>query len=212
MEGSIFLPFKLIKLPSREFPGGPVVSTLCFHCREPKLDPWSGNKDPSNCLGSWTFPPSWKPAVQHLTSVLTLPSNSGSHLPLSPSLFLFKMCLFFNDCATQHVRSYLPDQGSNPGFLQGGRGMSLNHRTTREIPASLFNESCDYTEPTRKIQDNLPSLILNLITSTKSFSIIRKYSWDQDIYLRATIQPTMLLLRTTHFESNTTYVLRPKSL
>ena len=27
-----------------EFPGGPVVRTPRFHCHEPGLDPWSGNK------------------------------------------------------------------------------------------------------------------------------------------------------------------------
>ena len=26
-----------------EFPGGPIVRTLSFHCREHKFDPWSGN-------------------------------------------------------------------------------------------------------------------------------------------------------------------------
>ena len=28
---------------SREFPGGPVVKTLRFHCRGPGFGPWSGN-------------------------------------------------------------------------------------------------------------------------------------------------------------------------
>ena len=27
----------------REFPGSPVVRTLCFHCRGHRFDPWSGN-------------------------------------------------------------------------------------------------------------------------------------------------------------------------
>ena len=26
-----------------DFPGGPVVKTLCFHCRGHKFDPWSRN-------------------------------------------------------------------------------------------------------------------------------------------------------------------------
>ena len=29
-----------------DFPGGPVVKTLCFHCRGRRFDPWSGNYDP----------------------------------------------------------------------------------------------------------------------------------------------------------------------
>ena len=29
-----------------EFPGGPVVRTLRFHCQGHWLDPWSGNQDP----------------------------------------------------------------------------------------------------------------------------------------------------------------------
>ena len=32
----------------REFPGGPVVRTLCFQCRGPGFDPWSGNLDPTS--------------------------------------------------------------------------------------------------------------------------------------------------------------------
>ena len=28
---------------SREFPGGSVVKSPCFHCREHEFDPWSGN-------------------------------------------------------------------------------------------------------------------------------------------------------------------------
>ena len=27
----------------REFPGGPVVRTLCFHCRGHRFEPWLGN-------------------------------------------------------------------------------------------------------------------------------------------------------------------------
>ena len=29
--------------PAREFPGGPVVRTQCFHCGCPSFNPWSGN-------------------------------------------------------------------------------------------------------------------------------------------------------------------------
>ena len=38
-----------IKVDSRtksetgDFPGGPVVETLCFHCRGRGFDPWLGN-------------------------------------------------------------------------------------------------------------------------------------------------------------------------
>ena len=31
-----------IRTVSWNLPGGPVVKTLCFHCREHKFDPWSG--------------------------------------------------------------------------------------------------------------------------------------------------------------------------
>ena len=27
----------------QDFPGGPVVRTLCFHCQGPRFNPWSGN-------------------------------------------------------------------------------------------------------------------------------------------------------------------------
>ena len=32
-----------------EFPGGPVVRTPCFHCREHRSNPWSVNYNPANC-------------------------------------------------------------------------------------------------------------------------------------------------------------------
>ena len=31
------------KLALRDFPCGPVVKTLCFHCRGHRFDPWLGN-------------------------------------------------------------------------------------------------------------------------------------------------------------------------
>ena len=31
----------------RDFPGGSVVKTTCFQCREHGFDPWSGNYDPT---------------------------------------------------------------------------------------------------------------------------------------------------------------------
>ena len=30
-----------------DFPGGPVVKTLCFQCRGGRFNPWSGNQDPT---------------------------------------------------------------------------------------------------------------------------------------------------------------------
>ena len=38
-----FVPSCLVKHLSRDFPGGPVVKTLCFHRRGCGFDPWSGN-------------------------------------------------------------------------------------------------------------------------------------------------------------------------
>ena len=32
---------------SEDLPGGPVAKSLCYQCRGPKFDPWSGNPDPS---------------------------------------------------------------------------------------------------------------------------------------------------------------------
>ena len=36
--------------PWGDFPGGPAVRTLSFHCRGHRFDPWSGNEDPSCCV------------------------------------------------------------------------------------------------------------------------------------------------------------------
>lgn len=37
-------PFSFLKvLPLRYFPSGPVVRSLCFHCRAHGFDPWLGN-------------------------------------------------------------------------------------------------------------------------------------------------------------------------
>ena len=35
---------------SRDFPGGPVVKTPCFHCRGCRLDSWLGSQDPNHVL------------------------------------------------------------------------------------------------------------------------------------------------------------------
>ena len=35
------------KVRRRDFPGGPVVKTPRFHCRERRFNPWSGNQDPT---------------------------------------------------------------------------------------------------------------------------------------------------------------------
>ena len=33
----------LLRMHSREFPGGSVVKTLCIQCKGWEFDPWSGN-------------------------------------------------------------------------------------------------------------------------------------------------------------------------
>ena len=41
---SIFMCFLMLnEKDPREFPGHPVVRTLCFHCQGPGFDPWLGN-------------------------------------------------------------------------------------------------------------------------------------------------------------------------
>ena len=39
----ITLIYPLFKTVNRDFPGGPVVKTLRFHCTGYSFDPWSGN-------------------------------------------------------------------------------------------------------------------------------------------------------------------------
>ena len=48
--------FKLLRRYQRDFPGGPVAKTACSQSREPRFDPWSGNRisyaateDPACC-------------------------------------------------------------------------------------------------------------------------------------------------------------------
>ena len=38
-----FKSVSLFNMISWDFPGGPVVKTLCSQCRGPGFDPWSGN-------------------------------------------------------------------------------------------------------------------------------------------------------------------------
>ena len=38
----------LLKTSQRDFPGSPVIKTLCFHCQEPRFDSWSGNWYPTS--------------------------------------------------------------------------------------------------------------------------------------------------------------------
>ena len=40
--------FQTVSVIIRAFPGGSVVSTLCFHCQGPRFNSWSGNKDPKS--------------------------------------------------------------------------------------------------------------------------------------------------------------------
>ena len=42
-----------LKIPYRDFPGGPLVKTLCFQCRGHRFDPCSGNLDPKCCM-AWS--------------------------------------------------------------------------------------------------------------------------------------------------------------
>lgn len=48
---------KIIHLLRKEikgdFPGGPGVGTLPFHCRGSGFDSWSGNQDPAACHTVW---------------------------------------------------------------------------------------------------------------------------------------------------------------
>ena len=37
-------------LAAQDFPGGPVVKTLHFHCRECRIEPWLGNEDLVGCV------------------------------------------------------------------------------------------------------------------------------------------------------------------
>ena len=41
------------KKSERDFPGGPVVKTLCCQCREHRFNPWSENEDPTCCQKDW---------------------------------------------------------------------------------------------------------------------------------------------------------------
>ena len=49
VRGPRFLFKKLKKINKntigREFPGGPAIRTLYFHCQGPRFNPWSGNQD-----------------------------------------------------------------------------------------------------------------------------------------------------------------------
>ena len=46
------LTVMLPKESCRDFPCGPVIKTLCFHCRGNGFAPWSGNYD-DKCQVSW---------------------------------------------------------------------------------------------------------------------------------------------------------------
>ena len=43
----------ILKNNSGDFPGSPVVKTLCFHCTGHGFDPWSENEDPT-CHAVWS--------------------------------------------------------------------------------------------------------------------------------------------------------------
>ena len=39
----MILPQQQVKINRVDFPGGPVVKTLCSQCRGPEFDPWATN-------------------------------------------------------------------------------------------------------------------------------------------------------------------------
>ena len=43
----------IFKKGHKDFPGGPVVKTLCCQCREHRFNPWSENEDPTCCQKDW---------------------------------------------------------------------------------------------------------------------------------------------------------------
>ena len=53
---------------SREFPGGPVVRTLCFHCCGPGFNLWLGNWDPASCAAR---PQKTQKTCLHLSKIWT---------------------------------------------------------------------------------------------------------------------------------------------
>ena len=74
----VFWPLRIIfgdlstqVLLPRELPGGPVVRTLCFHCRGHGFDPWSRNLDPA-CRAAQPKKKDWKssPFAHFLNQVI----------------------------------------------------------------------------------------------------------------------------------------------
>ena len=53
-----FPPISHFKIPLRDFPGGPVVKTLCCPCKGRQFNPWSGNWE-SHMLRGQNKSPLW---------------------------------------------------------------------------------------------------------------------------------------------------------
>ena len=63
-----------MKARSWDFPGGPVVKTLSFHCREQMFYSWSGNQDPTCCRCSKKQTNKKNPTQSWLTPLWALKS------------------------------------------------------------------------------------------------------------------------------------------
>ena len=70
-----------LKKYSGEFPDNPVGKTPCFHCKGLRLDPWSGNKDPT-------------------CRVVRPKQNKTMNIAHSAIRFLFRL-LFISGCAAR---------------------------------------------------------------------------------------------------------------
>ena len=84
--------FSIFKV-TREFPGGPVVRTLCFHCWGCRFHPWSGNYDPASrgarpntrcesCKKELRVTVVWQVAADHLDSCVWYYFLPSLHPPL----------------------------------------------------------------------------------------------------------------------------------
>ena len=165
-----------------DLPRGPVVKTLCFHCRGCGFDPCSGNQDPTchvaknknhHSLPALFFYVHF-PKLQNWAASWLLSVSSDPQLNLvansvhsSSKVFLSFFFLFWLHSVVCRLLAPWPGIEPEPVAV---KALSLNHWTAMEFPAKCFLNLLSFF-PSSSLMNTLSSFLfalLHWLTSSKS--------------------------------------------
>ena len=127
----------------REFPGGPVVKTLCFHCRDHGFDPWLRNWNPT-CHGA-------QPNNNNKTS-------ASKHRHLRPRMRLYWSALHYWIYAKKSCEQFLSHCFSKQTYHAEWNFYLLLYYFMISSLIFLRNINAEKLFPSQNITDDLLSL------------------------------------------------------